>query len=296
VKIWFGICIFENMNTPYEDKLNELVPRMTRLIDYRFSENVKKARNKQIVVEEYLNDMRLLYICFSTSNPKLKELIDEFCYYYSRGIAIDGLVNKKFNEIELLKKSLKSNKSLKLGLSEDELKYIEKFKFPSRIVVFLSKFAALYEFMKLKGTDFKEIQDKFNQSFFQSDDEELKSFQKYFELTDGTPLNLSPQISHSFNEAKSQLDKSDLNKIKWTGDKNDLYKLVYSLHALKLINEGKGDITKIIPVIGSLLGVEIKDSWQSSFSQHRNSNNNDYNHFELFDKLKESYKSILDKK
>jgi hypothetical protein len=284
------------MNTPYEDKLKELVPRMTRLIDYRFSLNVNKARNKQLVVDEYLKDMRLLYICFSTSNTKLKELIDDFCYDYSRGIAIDGLVNKKFNEIELLKKSLKSKKSFKLGLSEDELKYIEKFKFPSRIVVFLSKFAALYEFINLKGTDFKEIRDKFNQSFFQTDDEELKSFQKYFELTDGTPINLSPQIQQSFNNTISNLDKSDSNKIKWTGDKNDLYKLVYTLHALELINDGKGDITKIIPVIGSLLGVEIKDSWQSSFSQHRNSNNNDYNHFELFENLKNAYKSILDKK
>ena len=80
-------------------------------------------------------------------------------------------------------------------------------------------------------------------------------------------------------------------KIKWTGDenKNQFVQLIYGLYKAKLLNNGEGEITKIIEDLSNLLKVDLNKNWQSNHSGSIHQQNNDYNP-EIFDKRKNAYK------
>ena len=84
--------------------------------------------------------------------------------------------------------------------------------------------------------------------------------------------------------------------IKWTNkdNKNDFVKIIYAMHEAKLINNGEGEITKIVEYLGSVFNVGLSKSWQSNLSKNKNDQNTDYDHTQIFDKIKKAYKDYLE--
>ncbi len=285
------------METPLEDRLNELVPRMVKKLETVITLRIDKARFKKTIIEEELMQLNHVFMYFFKSNSFVEKQIITFCENYSRGVPIDNQVQnlilgkkRKVNFENGIKQKLEITSSYQL----EEIKFYNYIQSPEYIIGCFARFISIYKTIKIFGVKYEEIQEKY-QCYF-GDQTYKNSYNQYYYLTDEQLVSPNEKIVNKVIDNSIVLVNDNTPRIKWTGSKNDLYKLVYSLHELKLINDGEGDITKIIPVIGHILGVEIKGSWQSSFSQHRNSNNNDYNHFELFDNLKESYNSILNKK
>lgn len=98
-----------------------------------------------------------------------------------------------------------------------------------------------------------------------------------------------------FKDEKELIDKIDIN---WTNgnNKTDFVKLIYGFHKAKLINNGKGDITKIVETLGNQFNVGLGKGWQSNLSKNKNARNNDYDSLEIFDRIKNAYESYLKEK
>ncbi len=98
--------------------------------------------------------------------------------------------------------------------------------------------------------------------------------------------------SHNIKKAKQTSSNSQKVKkiVTWTNgkNKNDFVKIIYALHGAKLINSGKGEITKIVENLAPIFDVDLKD-WQSNFSSGINNQTIDYNHTAIFEKLQDAY-------
>jgi hypothetical protein len=108
------------------------------------------------------------------------------------------------------------------------------------------------------------------------------------------------KLSDTQNEEIKNVQKeksNSLSPIKWTNstNKNDFVKIIYALHGAKLINNGEGEITKIVEQAATAFGVELSKSWQSNFSKSKNDQNADYDQTSVFDKMKTAYQDYLNK-
>ncbi len=94
--------------------------------------------------------------------------------------------------------------------------------------------------------------------------------------------------------------QSDLNtkkpKINWTNgnNKNDFVKIIYAMHKAGLINNGFGDITKIVESLSYEFNVGLGKGWQSNFSKSKNYQNAEFDSCEIFERLKASFKEYLE--
>jgi hypothetical protein len=82
---------------------------------------------------------------------------------------------------------------------------------------------------------------------------------------------------------------------KWTGDKdnkNEFVQVIYGLHKAGLINEGKGEITKIVEAIASVFDVKLGENWQSNHSASIHRANSDYQPL-IFHKIREAYQQYM---
>lgn len=285
------------METPYEKRFNELVARMVRKLETVIVTKIYKSRNREKIVAEELEQLNHVFMYFFMFNSFVEKEIITFCENYSRGIPIDDQVN----ELILVKEKWNESKKNNIYNSEitskyqlEEIDYYNQIRSPNYIIGCFARFISVYKIIKLLSVQYEEIQDKY-QCLYQ-DINYKNQYNQYYYLTDEQLIKQPTKLIEKKIIKSLIIDNANPNIIKWTGENNDFYKLIYSLHKSKLLNNGDGDITKIVPIIASFLSIELSNSWQSSFSQHKNKNNNDYNHFELFDKLRESYKSILEKK
>jgi len=111
-------------------------------------------------------------------------------------------------------------------------------------------------------------------------------------ITDKT-IDRQKEENKKIQEGKN----SNISIIKWTNNtnKNDFVKIIYALYEAKLINNGEGEITKIVEQAATAFGVELGKNWQSNFSKNKNDQNADYDHAAVFDKLKKAYQEYLKK-
>ena len=90
---------------------------------------------------------------------------------------------------------------------------------------------------------------------------------------------------------------SSKHHIKWTGsekNKNEFVQLIYGLHEAGLINDGKGEITKITEALAELLELDLGKHWQSNLSASIHKANLEYQP-PVFDKIKEAYLKYAEK-
>ncbi len=79
--------------------------------------------------------------------------------------------------------------------------------------------------------------------------------------------------------------------IQWTNpdNKNDFVKIIYALHEAKLINDGEGEITKIVEYLGNVFNVGLASSWKTNLAKSINNQNSDYNQKKIFELLGDVY-------
>jgi len=64
------------------------------------------------------------------------------------------------------------------------------------------------------------------------------------------------------------------------------------LHKAGLINEGKGEITKIVEAIATVFDVKLGENWQSNHSASIHRANSDYQPL-IFRKIREAYQQYI---
>jgi hypothetical protein len=103
-------------------------------------------------------------------------------------------------------------------------------------------------------------------------------------------------------ESSSDQKPSINYNIEWTaqkGNKNEFVQLVYALHQAEYINNGKGEIMKIVRAMAEALNFKLSDNWHSNHYNSISRQNSDYEP-KIFKTLQESYekysKKSLDEK
>ena len=83
--------------------------------------------------------------------------------------------------------------------------------------------------------------------------------------------------------------------IKWTSkkdNKNEFVQLIYGLHKAGLINEGKGEITKIVESLAGIFKIDLGKGWQANHSSSIHKAKNNYQP-PVFTKIKEAYQQYM---
>jgi hypothetical protein len=84
--------------------------------------------------------------------------------------------------------------------------------------------------------------------------------------------------------------------IKWTSkkdNKNEFVQLVYGLHKAGFINEGKGEITKIVESLAGIFKIDLGKGWQANHSSSIHKAKNDYQP-PIYNKIKEAYQRYME--
>lgn len=79
--------------------------------------------------------------------------------------------------------------------------------------------------------------------------------------------------------------------INWTGkrdNKNEFVQLIYALHEAGLINNGTGEITKIVDALAEAFNIKLSKNWQSNHSNSIHRQNRDYEPT-IFKTVQEAY-------
>ncbi|OFY82826.1 MAG: hypothetical protein A3F72_01705 [Bacteroidetes bacterium RIFCSPLOWO2_12_FULL_35_15] len=110
----------------------------------------------------------------------------------------------------------------------------------------------------------------------------------YAEIIVKIPTYLHPESS------TKEIKKS---AYKWTGskdNKNEFVQLIYGLHEAGLIENGKGEITKIVESYAAIFNVDLGKHWQSNHSASIHKAKKNYQP-PVFDKIKEGYQHYTER-
>jgi hypothetical protein len=98
--------------------------------------------------------------------------------------------------------------------------------------------------------------------------------------------------------AEFQFDSHKPIEVEWTGDNNsgklDFIKLIYGMHYSGLLNNGKGEITKIVESLAYQFNVKLGKSWQSSLTRNRQERNIDYDQYKIFKEVEAGYAKYIE--
>lgn len=283
------------METTYEERMEHLIQIFKLKMEIEFKNKVNAARNRKLVINEIIKEYNHGFLILFTFHDIHSELISQFCNDYKRGIPIDKLVIKTAEKVtELI--------SYGVSLSISEI----KMKNPYRVVNFLAKFVAYYEFITFKRMEYPDVFQNFeqnlivninnNQDKIITEDELIKKKQALSQIEDIYNLTDNEFLLEKYNNLKKNfqnknIENDDLNKLKieWTGDKNEFYKLIYALHGLKLINNGDDDVTGLVKKMANIFNIELNENWSSGWSKHLNYKNKGFSLTSFFDKLKDAF-------
>jgi hypothetical protein len=94
-----------------------------------------------------------------------------------------------------------------------------------------------------------------------------------------------------------EMKNSNTYPVEWTtskDNKTEFVQLIYALHGAGYLNNGKGEITKIVESLAGVLGVALSKNWQSNLSASVHRSNRDYQP-SIFSKIAEAYSEYADK-
>ena len=102
---------------------------------------------------------------------------------------------------------------------------------------------------------------------------------------------IKKKLPSLFDEANDKKASKNKAEVTWTGsdkNKNEFVQFIYGLHQAGLINEGKGEITKLTESLAEKFDIELGKNWQSNHSASIHKAKADYQP-PIFDKIKEAY-------
>lgn len=237
-------------------KFDELLHSYIKTIETNCLTQLKQAKSKAFVHDRILNQLRSIIRYYSVAITKNNKAFNYFIEKYNRGEAVDTIINKlKVDYPEVME----------IALEIDERDNVE-----------------LIHFGKEEDTLLKE---------FSNEIKSIISFHVGY-----LALN---EILKRLPGYLNQTEKSISLKypIKWTGsekNKNEFVQLIYGLHEAGLINDGKGEITKLTEALAETLELDLGKHWQSNLSASIHKANMEYQP-PIFDKIKDAYLKYAEK-
>ena len=235
-----------------------LLMRYTKTMERSIKSRIKKARDKENVKEQINSELEFGISLYQGDTNK-SNLLDLFSTWYKRGEEtgkVFAYIRKTFGEDVddvLPFRKIENGKSITLYISEEE-------KALKQLVL--------------------------------NDGKLMKFFIRYISCTD-----IKRRLPELWNEAeKPEIKKQHQPTVKWTGskdNKNEFVQLMYGLHQAGFINEGKGEITKIVEAIAGVFNIHLGKNWQSNHSASIHKVKNDYQ-AQIFHKIREAYEQYTD--
>ena len=232
----------------------ELLSRYVNSMEQNYQSKYKRAKDKEFVKVELKSSTDFMNDWIKEASAKGK-MFGVFSKMYKRGDDINVIIahlRKVYGEVsdERSFKRIENGKRITLYISEEE-KALKNLALNER---------KLLKYM-IRATGYAELQKRLPTMF---DEKEIASTEK-------TKTNTYP--------------------IEWSGkkdNKNEFVQLIYGLHKAGLINEGKGEITKIIETLAEDFKVDLGKGWQANHSSSIHRAKEDYQP-RIFHKLQLAY-------
>jgi hypothetical protein len=247
----------------------ELLNRYSLMVDRNIEKRYKKAKDKEFVRKEIEREFAFLNVIQVAGEHKEK-MVDTFVTYYKRGENIEEVllfIRKVYGEDvkdELDFRKIENGVSLPIYISNEEKELREFVMNAKKLKHFFIRFLA-----------FIEIEKNLRVLFIKSDI--LPALTKEIQVE---------------NEKAAQASINNSALIKWTGsreNRNEFVQLIYGLHSSGFINNGKGEITKIVESLASIFDIDLSKNWQSNHSSSIHKSKNDYEP-KIFNSIKDAYK------
>ncbi len=239
------------MNKDLNQIFEELLKRYTAVIEKEYLHRYKKAKDKEFILAELKNDTDFV-LGWETLTLENSKLIDVFSTRYKRGEDINDILNhikKTFGEVD------------------DELPF-KRIENGKKITIYLSEEEKA---LKKLALDKRKL---------------FKLLIRSIAFTD-----IQKRMTEMFSETTLKSKLNSYNGLKWTAkkdNKNEFVQLIYGLHKAGFINEGKGEITKIIETLAEIFKIELGKGWQANHSSSIHKGNRDYK-AKIFKTIEEAY-------
>lgn len=232
--------------------LNKRLARYISVIEKHLKQRLAIARNREYVADEIKNEMDVME-ALMTATPRAKEFTEDFVAQYEQGVAVasimDGLKRRYGSNEALFSRHIDASKPL-VSIADDD---------NERIAALVSNDRSLMKYM----VQFITLQ-------------QLKRRLSDLLLTDITDTKTNSSNSYP---------------VEWTANKDnktEFVQLIYALHSAGYLNNGKGEITKIVESLAGTLGVTLGKNWQSNLSASIHRSNSDYQPA-IFGKISAAY-------
>ncbi len=243
-----NLCMYHNAN----ELLNKRLARYISVIEKHLKQRLAIARNREYVADEIKNEMDVME-ALMTATPRAKEFTEDFVAQYEQGVAVasimDGLKRRYGSNEALFSRHIDASKPL-VSIADDD---------NERIAALVSNDRSLMKYM----VQFITLQ-------------QLKRRLSDLLLTDITDTKTNSSNSYP---------------VEWTANKDnktEFVQLIYALHSAGYLNNGKGEITKIVESLAGTLGVTLGKNWQSNLSASIHRSNSDYQPA-IFGKISAAY-------
>lgn len=228
---------------------DELLNRYIKTIEKNYQGRYKKAKDKEFVKEELKKGTDFI-LDWTWLDTSKGKLIQAFSEMYMRGEDMNEIISH-------IRKSF--------GEIED-IKPFRRIENGKKITLYLSD------------------EEKALKSLALNERKLLK-----FLIRDTAYREIQKHLPVMFDETESTPPKD--YAIKWTSkkdNKNEFVQLIYSLHKAGYINEGKGEITKVVESLAGVFKIDLGKGWQANHSSSIHKAKNNYQP-QVFDKIKEAY-------
>jgi hypothetical protein len=246
------------MYDTFADKYDKLLSRYVAHIERNMKERLTNARDKVAVFEdigsELANVNRLML-----ATPKAAELLGNFVQQYKSGVTIDEILEdlklRYGYDDEAFAGHINKQKNLTIYYANDE---------DRRFTLLASEKPKLLKFL-VRYMALQQIKERLSSLSIKAD-------------------------------KTSQAENITLYPVMWTGSRNnnnEFVQLIYALHEAGYLNEGNGEITKIVESLASILKISLGKGWQSNLSSSVHKSKKDYEP-PVFEKIKQAYLRYAD--
>ncbi|MBL7837710.1 MAG: RteC domain-containing protein [Bacteroidetes bacterium] len=312
-----------------DDSFENIKHRIIGMMRHKRENMIHSARDKKTAANTF--ELVFQFVNKVNLDEFSKEVVEEFDFHYEMGQKIEEIIDSlilvqrsayldRIAHREPIKTIIVKRKIWKLKLpivkyfetydhnGELQSRYKNTFDFSQRNV-------NAYKFAQTKQEKGKIIETQFvkKQYLYQKpleptdqiispevDDKEawFKALVKYRANKEYLPELYASQFQEKQKQEVTQVQekrKKETSKlVKWTDGKtkNNFTKLVYALHRAEFLENGNGEVTKMVDKLAPVFGIEMGD-WESNFSKGITEQGYAYDHGAFFDDLKNSYLEIV---
>jgi len=228
------------MHANLTEKFEKLVQRYLATIEKKLKKRLFIAKDLEFVAGEITREAD--HMENMLSSPKMaEELTRDFLSQYKSGTSIENIVanlrNRYGTNEELLSKISDSDKPLQVIWSEED--------------------------------------EQGNVTRLASDEKRLMKFLVQFM----TVQQLKQRLPDLLLAEQAPVQNENTYPVQWTAsrdNKTEFVQLIYALHEAGYLNNGTGEITKIVESLADTLSVSLSKNWQSNLSASIHKSNSDY--------------------